>query len=283
MKLAFHGATSMNADLQTDIRVSSEAGFQALELWASKVDTYLETHSVSDLKALLLEHSVAPMTFNSIEFIAFRGADFEQVKQRCRYLCELAQEIGCPSVAVIPSPTPAWDTPWETVVEAHVLALQELSDIATPFGIRLAFEFIGYAGISVRTPRGAMEIIEKTARDNIGMVIDVAHFTIGGGSLSELEQLNPKYIAAFHLDDVEDTCKEAYTDAKRLIPGLGVADLSGICSSLHKIGYNGPCSIELFRPEYWDWQPEKLARATLDAAVSVLSPHFKLEYNKVGS
>ncbi|MDQ3247722.1 MAG: sugar phosphate isomerase/epimerase [Chloroflexota bacterium] len=99
MQLAFHGATSMTSDLQTDILVTAQAGFGALELWAAKVDRFLEEHSVAALKALLQTHSVAPMTLNSIEFIAFRGDDFAQIKDRCRQLCEIAQAIGCPSVA----------------------------------------------------------------------------------------------------------------------------------------------------------------------------------------
>ena len=82
MRVAFHGATTMTSDLETDVRVTANAGFKALELWATKVDKYLETHSVDELKALLANNNVAPMTFNSIEFIAFRGSDFEQIKAR---------------------------------------------------------------------------------------------------------------------------------------------------------------------------------------------------------
>jgi len=45
----------------------------------------------------LQDHQVAPMTFNAIEFIAFRGVEFGAIKDRCRQLCEIAQAIGCPS------------------------------------------------------------------------------------------------------------------------------------------------------------------------------------------
>ncbi|HET7639005.1 MAG TPA: hypothetical protein VFK47_09730, partial [Ktedonobacteraceae bacterium] len=104
MQLGFHGATTMTADLQTDVAASAHAGFKTLELWAAKVDRFLVDHSLADLKALLQANTVAPMTFNSIEFIAFRGDRFGAIKDRCRQLCEIAQAIGCPSVAVVPSP-----------------------------------------------------------------------------------------------------------------------------------------------------------------------------------
>jgi 2-keto-myo-inositol isomerase len=277
IKLGFHGATSMHADLQTDVAAAAHAGFKMLELWAAKVDRFLADHSLEELKELFQKHNVAPMTFNSIEFIAFRGDEFATIKERCRYLCEVAQTIGCPSVAVIPSPTPGWETTWQTIVDEHVAALRELSDIASIYGIKLAFEFLGFGWCSVRTPRGAQEIIQKTGRDNVGMVVDAAHFYIGSGLLSEIEQLDPRSIYAFHLDDIEDTSKEAYTDAARLLPGLGVVPLNDICVRLKGIGYNGPCSIELFRPEYWDWDPMQLAVKTKEAAINVLSPYFEIE------
>ena len=277
MKLAFHGATSMTSDLQTDVAASAQAGFEALELWAAKVDRFLEDHSVADLKALLHDNNVAPMTFNSIEFIAFRGDEFAQIKVRCRELSEIAEAIGCPSVAVIPSPAPAWNTPWETIVAEHVTALQVLSGIAGEYGIKLAFEFIGFGGFSVRTPRGAWEIIQRAERDNIGLVVDAAHLYVGGGLLSEIDQLDPRYIYAFHLDDTEDMPKEKYTDAVRLLPGLGVIPLDDICARLKGIGFDGACSIELFRPEYWEWDPMVLASKAREAAIHVLSPYFEVQ------
>lgn len=277
MKLGFHGATTMTSDLQTDVVVSAHAGFKALELWAAKVDHFLAGHSLAELRALLLDHDVAPLTLNSIEFIAFRGAEFSQIKARCHQLGQIAQAITCPTIVVVPSPTPSRQIPWTEVVEEHVRALRDLSDIAGQYGVKLAFEFLGFGWCSVRTPRGAYEIVQKTGRENVGMVIDAAHFYGGGGLLSEIEQIEPAHLFAFHLDDVEDTPKEEITDATRLLPGLGVVPLAEICTRLKGIGYDGPCSIELFRPEYWVWDPKVLAVEVREAALKVLSPYFEVE------
>ena len=276
MQLAFHGATSMYADLQTDVAVSAEAGYKALEPWTNKIDAYLQTHSLSDLKALFNQHGIKPLTLNSLESIAFRGAGFSSVKAHCKQLCEVAMAIGSPAIAVIPSPKPVWDIGWEAVVEEHVSVLRTLSDIAKPYGVKLAFEFIGHSGFSVRTPRGAWEIIQAADRDNIGLVFDIAHFTLGGASLEEIDLLDPKRIYGFHLDDVEDIALEAYTEARRVLPGKGIARTTEICSRLATLGYDGPCAVELFRPEYWEWNPLDLAIAAREAALEVLSPHFKV-------
>ena len=277
MLLGFHGATTMTSDLETDVAASAYAGFRALEVWAAKVDRYLTNHSLADLKALFEGKGIAPLTINSIEFIAFRGTEYAGIQARCHELGKVAAAIGCPTVVVVPSPTPTREMPWSQIVDEYVRVLRDLSDIARGYRVKLAFEFLGFGWCSVRTPRAAFEIVQKTDRDNVGMTIDAAHFYAGGGLMSELDQLDPRRIYAFHLDDLEDTPKEAITDATRVLPGLGVVPLDLICARLKGIGYDGPCSIELFRPEYWNWDPQELAVKSREAALKVLSPYFKVE------
>lgn len=277
MKLAFHGATTMTSDLETDVAVSVQAGFRALEVWAAKLDRYLATHTLAELKALFADQGILPLAINSIEFIAFRGSDYAGVQARLHELGRIAQAIGCPTVVVVPSPLPAREMPWSEVVAEYVRVLRDLSDIARPYGVRLSFEFLGFGWCSVRTPRAAFEIIQKCDRANVGMTVDAAHFFTGGGLMTELDQLDPERIFAFHLDDLEDTPKEAVSDATRLLPGLGVVPLDEICARLKRIGYDGSCAVELFRPEYWEWDPRKLAIRAREAAVRVLSPYFEIE------
>ena len=277
MKLAFHGATTMTSDLETDIAVTAQAGYKALEVWAKKTDRYLAAHKLADLNALFIDHSVMPLALNSIEFIAFRGSEYAQVQRRLHELGRVAQAIGCPTVVVVPSPMPARDMPWSEVVVEYVKVLRDLSDIARLYDIKLSFEFLGFGWCSVRTPRAAFEIIQKCERDNVGLTIDAAHFFTGGGLISEFDGLEPERIFAFHLDDLEDTPKEAVRDSTRLLPGLGVIPLDDICAHLKQIGYSGSCSVELFRPEYWNWDPQKLAIRAREAALKVLSPYFEIE------
>ncbi len=104
MKLAFHGATTMTSDLETDVAVSARAGYQALEVWAAKLDRYLATHTLDELNALFVEHGIQPITLNSIEFIAFRGQEYALIQERLRHLAKVAAAIHCPTIIVVPSP-----------------------------------------------------------------------------------------------------------------------------------------------------------------------------------
>jgi 2-keto-myo-inositol isomerase len=56
-----------------------------------------------------------------------------------------------------------------------------------------------------------------------------------------------------------------------------VVPLDEICAQLQRIGYDGSCAIELFRPEYWTWDPRELAAQARQAALRVLSPYFEIE------
>ena len=277
MLLAFHSASTMTSDLETDVAITAHAGFKALELWAAKIDCYLATRTLADLKALLANHHVIPLAINSIEFIAFRGSEYAQIQSRLHELGKIAQAINCPTVVVVPSPTPKHTTAWSDIVAEYVRVLRDLSDIAALYEVKLSFEFLGFGWCSVRTPRAAAEIIRQVGRDNVGLTIDAAHFYGGGGLLSELEQLDSKQIFAFHLDDLEDAPKEAISDGMRLLPGLGVVPLNEICARLKRIGYHGPCAVELFRPEYWSWEPGEVALKARQAALKVLSPYFLIE------
>jgi hypothetical protein len=132
MQLAFHGATTIKANLETDILNSQLAGYSALEIWTEKLNVYLEQHSVADLKTLFEQHKIAPKTLNSIEAIAFRGAEFSSLLERCEELCQIATTIGSPAIAVIPSAKPELQTSWQAIVTEHVKVLRELSSVAKP-------------------------------------------------------------------------------------------------------------------------------------------------------
>ena len=57
---------------------------------------------------------------------------------------------------------------------------------------------------SVRTLRGAWEIVQETVRPNVGLVVDCVHIYVGGGLIEEIDDIDSNYLFTFHLDDLED-------------------------------------------------------------------------------
>ena len=275
MLLSINGATTMNATLPEDIAAAGAAGFKALEIWAAKMDAYLEAHSVAELKALFDRAGLQPASINSIEFITFRPPEeYETVVARCRELCELAQALGCAKIVVVPSPTPE-GVAWDQIRDESVRVLRELSDVASPYGVQLAFEFLGFPWCSVRTLAQCWDIVAATGRDNVGLVIDTCHFYAGGSTLSAIKEVSPEKILIFHINDVEGRPLETIEDAHRLLPGEGVIPLDDILGRLRDTGFDGLCSVELFRPEYWERDPAELAAAARAATLAVVESYFE--------
>jgi 2-keto-myo-inositol isomerase len=265
MKLALNGATTMKADLATDIRVARLAGFDHVEIWAAKLRDYLRSHTTAELKKLLGAEEVKPYSINSIERIMFRGGkEHDDLLSECEELCRIASDIECPFVVVVPSPLPRGCSRSETVE-------QELGDIAGRHSTGLAFEFLGQANCSVQTLGLAREIIEQVNKENVGLVIDSFHFYTGGSLIESIESIDPRHLFIFHINDAEDLPRDQLEDRHRLLPGLGILPLEQIVSAIKRAGYDGVVSVEIFRPEYWERDPLELARAAHAAVASIIS------------
>jgi 2-keto-myo-inositol isomerase len=270
MYLGLNGATTMKADLTTDIRVAGQAAYDVVEIWAAKLDEFLKTGTLDDVARLLAEAGIKAHAINSIERITFRDpAGRAEVRGRCKQLGRYAQAIGCPYIVVVPSPLPE-GADFEDVQRESVAVLRELAVITREYDVGLAFEFLGFAWCSVRTLAEAWAIVQEVDRPNVGLVIDTCHFYAGGSTLASIAQIDPAKLWIFHLNDVEDVDKAEITDAHRLLPGEGVIPLQDIIGAVRATGYDGVCSVELFRPEYWEWEPLRLAEEAKRKAEAVL-------------
>ena len=270
MKIALNGATTMHADLVTDIKAASAAGFDLLEIWASKLRKFLQTNTPADLKRLLDEANLEPYSINSIEHITFRtNDDYEKIKAETEELSAIAGEIGCPYIVVVPGKLPAGATK-EEIIEESARVLNELADIAEKHNVSLAFEFLGQTDCSVQTLDLCNEIVEKVDRPSIGNVIDTFHFYAGNSTFEAIDSMKPEKLFIFHINDAEDLPKEELTDAHRLYPGTGILPIKEMKAHFDKIGYDRMVSIEIFRPEYWDQDPFEVARKAKAATEKVL-------------
>jgi len=270
MKIALNGATTMHADLETDIKAASAAGFELIEIWAAKLREFLKTKTVADLKNLLAENDLEPYSINSIEHITFRTAeDYENIKAETEELSSIAGAIDCPYVVVVPGKLPENATKEEIVAES-VKVLSELADIAEKHNVSLAFEFLGQTDCSVQTLDLCSEIVEKVNRDSIGNVIDTFHFYAGNSTFEAIDRMKPEKLFIFHINDAENLPKENLTDAHRLYPGTGILPIKEIKAHFDKIGYDRMVSIEIFRPEYWNEDPFEVARKAKEATEKVL-------------
>jgi 2-keto-myo-inositol isomerase len=270
MLLGLNGATTLKADLATDIAVAGAAGFDFIEIWAAKLIGYLDRGGIPALRRDLRRAKVQAATLNSVERITFNDPSGHiRMLEDFQRLCKVAEAIGCETILVVPSPRPKGVSDG-AIERESIRILRELSRLAKPHGVRLAYEFLGFADCSVNTLAQCAAIVEKAARPNVGLVLDTFHFHAGGSSLASIRQVDPRRIFIVHVNDVERAPRRRMHDALRLYPGKGVLPLSPILRNLKAIGYTGKVSVEIFRPQYWNRAPLQVAREARAASLGVL-------------
>ena len=270
MQLGFNGATTMTSDLETDIRIAGQAGFDALEITASKLDTFLQTQSLDQARQLIDAAKLQTHAINSIEKINFRDAvGHAEVLVRTRQLSQYAKALACPWLIAVPGPAPA-DTSWQSIRDETVACLRAMSQAAAPFGVKIAFEFLGFPWCSAQTVAQAWEIVQAVNLPNVGMVIDTCHFYAGGSTLNSMRGVDQNKLAVLHINDVESMPKEKITDANRLFPGDGVIPLREMITVIRAIDFDGVVSVEIFRPDYWAREPLSVAIEALEKSKRVL-------------
>ncbi len=270
MELGLNGATTLKADLATDIAVAGKAGFDFVEIWAAKLIDYLEKGGLGALRRDLKRAGVRPATLNSVERIIFNdpSGHIRMLEDFTRF-CRVAEAIGCETVLVVPSPHPK-GVSVSAIERESVRILRELSGIAKPHGVRLAYEFLGFSDCSVNTLAQCAAIVEKVDRSNVGLVLDTFHFFAGGSTLGSIREVDPRRIFIVHLNDVERVPRRKMHDALRLYPGKGIIPLQSILRNLRSIGYAGGFSVEIFRPQYWKRQPLQVAREARATSLAAL-------------
>jgi len=263
-RFGLNGATTGPRDLLTDLRAAREAGYQALEVRDTKLVAYLDGGgSLYALRQALSDAGVEVASINALERSTLAAGDErEAVLRRCRRMCEWAAALDCPYIVAVPSPL-ADAVERERIGEMTADALRAMAEVARPFAVRVGFEFLGFATCSVSTLAAARRIVEAVADPAVGLVIDAFHFYAGGSTWEMLDGLRPEQLFLVHLDDAEDRPRRTLEDAHRLLPGDGVIPLADLVRRLDGLGYRGVYSIELFRPEYYEWDPTLLAREAL--------------------
>lgn len=270
MLIGWNGETLPALELEEEIATVARAGYAGIELFIPKLRDYLQVHTAIDLHRLLTGAGLGPLSMNGIENINLRSPlEFAEVQEECRWLAEVSQIVGCPTIVAVPSLLPG-DIGWPRVRDNTVAALSVLADIARPYGVKVAFEFLAPANCSVRTLSQAWDIVEATRRDSVGIVFDTYHFCVGGSSWESLEEFDVDRLYIVHINDVEDLPFEQLTDGHRLLPGEGVLPLETILRHLHERGYSGACSLEVMRPAYRQREPSEYAAAGLAATQRLL-------------
>jgi sugar phosphate isomerase/epimerase len=178
---------------------------------------------------------------------------------------EICRALGTAYLLVVPPRIAGVDA--ETAFPAIVDGLSLIRDRAAGDGVRVAFEFLGFADCPIDAPELAARIAGVV--DGADLVIDSCHWHASGSR--SLQDFPVERVAMVHLNDAPPKPPREIEDGDRLLPTLGVIRLEELIRSLTDAGYRGPWSLETFNPAYWGQDPEEVARQGLELTGRVLA------------
>ncbi|WP_018923950.1 2-keto-myo-inositol isomerase [Salsuginibacillus kocurii] len=272
MKLCHNQATTLeNSNLEKDLELCEKYGYDYIEIRTEdKLPEYLKSHSLKDLQAFFANSSVKPLAMNALVFFNNRNEEDRQaLLDEFKQTLEAADAIGASYIVAVPLVTEAKILK-EDIKTSSVDMLTELSDLARPYGIKVALEFVGHPQCTINTFGQANEIVEAVNRDNVGLVLDCFHFHAMGSKMEDLQKADGSKIFIVHIDDTDDFPVGFLTDEDRVWPGHGAIDLDGILSTVFEKGYDGAISVELFRPEYYKMDPDDVIKKAKETTEEVL-------------
>lgn len=259
-----HGLTTMHCNIQTEIRIAKETGYEALEVLVSKLLRYLDAgYKAEDLMPVFEAHSIRPVCFNALHRIErVEPKERQELLAEAERLCAAAETLSCPTIQVVPL-SGLEGRPWKEIVKLTAKNLADIADIGKQHGgVRFQVEPIAFSPIHSLSQ--SLQVIEEVGRDNVGMVIDFWHLWAGEETTpDEVAKLDGSIIYGVHFCDGIRHTKGTEWDELELRsyqPGEGGIPVQEWVDAVRATGFDGVWSSELVSPKHWEHDLWEVAR-----------------------
>jgi sugar phosphate isomerase/epimerase len=267
MRVCISQATTLPASFREDVEACAAAGCDALEIWLTKLEKHLESHTIDETRKLLADRGVEAVAaaYQGGLLLAqgeARRAHYDQFRRRLE-LCQSLKIGTLLLVADFAAQVTAQD------LERAVVSLKQAAQWAAGFDVRLALEFRA-ADAFCSSLDTAVRLVESCGETNVSISLDVFHFWTGPSKTEDLELLTPQNIGLVQLCDLAGIPRELATDSDRILPGDGDLPLSAILTKVKERGFDGFVSLELMNPAFWQLKPSQVMELGAAAVRRVL-------------
>lgn len=259
--------------LMADLEMCEKYGFDYIEIRFDCVKDYLKEHTLEELADWFKNHHLKPWAYNTLIFFNQRDeAGEKEIDEEVDFILKVSKAIGMKMLITVPS----FDVKDKSVSEIKEEAVARLRYLSDKVGadMKISLEFCGAPNCSINQFGTAYDVVKAVDRDNVGVTVDTFHFHEMCSRLEDLRAADGKKIFAYHLNDCEDLPLGSCGDDKRLWPGEGVVDHAGIAAALKEIGFDGVCTIEEFRPEYYAMSHEDNVKKAAEVTRDFVQKYF---------
>jgi 2-keto-myo-inositol isomerase len=268
MKPCLSEATTMPATFDQDVGHCADAGCTALDVWLTKLEDHLASHSAAQTRKLLGDRGVtlAAASYQGGLLLSqgeARRAHYDHFRRRL----DICQQFDIRTLLVIADFS---DAPDATALDRAVVSLAQAAQWAAGYGVTLALEFRARNAFCASLDT-ALALTAQCGEPNVGVNLDVFHYYTGPSKFEDLALLTPARLAFVQLCDVAGVPRELAGDGDRVLPGDGDFQLRPLLQQLRACGYDGWVSLELFNPRLWQTSPQQVAEIGYTALRKLLA------------
>jgi sugar phosphate isomerase/epimerase len=262
MKPCISEATTLPCSFEEDVAAFAGASWPGMEVWLTKLETHLETHSAAETRRLLQDKKItlAAASYQG-GLLLSQGEQRKAHYDHFRHRLGLCQEFGITTLLVVADFAEAVD---RTSLDRAVVSLTQAAKWAAGFGVRLALEF-RHSATFCSSLDTAIALVDQCGEPNVGVNFDVFHYYLGPSKFEDLASSRPANLAFVQLCDVAGVPRELAADSDRILPGDGDFRLQPIMDQLRQQGYDGWVSLELMNPTLWNMKATQVAELGLTA------------------
>lgn len=270
MIIAHNGTCTNNCGLPTDIRIARETGYDGIEIIGSKLYSFLDQGRQLDVLIAELDGFPAVALGYVQDIERADGQAHQDLLAECEKMCDLAAKLNCPMVQILTGPIgpgigegvpPGYEQimemPWPQLRKTTARSIASISEVARKHNVDFYLEALSWAPIHSLSQM--LELIDESAADNVGVLIDFWHLFTSGSTPDDIAKLDKRIIKGVHVCDSVRGDGSSHDD-REIWTGGGIIPQKQWLDAVLATGYDGWFSCELFSHKHWELDPRQTAR-----------------------
>ena len=260
-------ATIRPASLSDKVKIAAKAGFDAIEPWDGELAEFEKNGgNLKDLSKQIKDLGLfVPSVIGLWNALPPTKELFDASLEDTRRRMRMASEIGAQHIQTIPNTVGEnFDRKWvaDRYRDIIEIGLKE-------YNIRPALVFVKF--FPLKTLGQAAGIALDANHPKAMVIPDVYHMYISEGGFEGIKLMKGDAFAIFQFNDAPATPALAQLEDKhRVHPGDGILPLPSILKDLKGTGFKGCISLEMYNPEYWKQDLQKVAETGLRKTLQVI-------------